>query len=104
MNYLKIFLSFFVIMFFASYVKSETLEELTAKAQNWDSEAQYKLGDIYFNGDGVDKNYKEAFGWYSKSAMKAYVPGEYKTSYMHDYGYGTDKNYKKAFGEIILHH
>ncbi|MCA6073214.1 MAG: sel1 repeat family protein, partial [Endomicrobium sp.] len=30
--------------------------------------AQYNLGVMYANGEGVQQNYKEAVNWYQKSA------------------------------------
>ena len=49
----------------------------TVKAQEkiWlkhDKVAQYNVGNCYYLGKGVEKNYKEAAKWYQKSAEQGY--------------------------------
>lgn len=43
-------------------------EALIAKAQEGDAEAQYQLGLLYFNGQGIIHSWTEAIKWFSLSA------------------------------------
>lgn len=43
-------------------------KELEHKAENGDVAAMYNLGFMYFNGEGVTKNYTEAINWFKKAA------------------------------------
>ena len=42
--------------------------ELKEKAEEGDSEAQVNLGWCYFNGLGIDRDYKKAASWFQKAA------------------------------------
>jgi TPR repeat protein len=44
-----------------------SVSELKAAAEKGDPQAQYELGDAYFYGRGVPKNYTEAERWYKKA-------------------------------------
>ena len=46
------------------------LKETKAKAKKGDAEAQYNLGAMYANGQGVPQDYKEALKWF----RLAYIP------------------------------
>ncbi len=59
--------------------------------------AQYTLGMMYLNGEEVEKDYKQAFDWISKSADKGNVNAQNKLGDLYFYGIGTNKDYKKAF-------
>ncbi|MDR3181596.1 MAG: sel1 repeat family protein [Planctomycetaceae bacterium] len=62
-----------------------------AAKQN-DSVAQYYLGEIYADGNGVPSNRKDAFKWFQKSANDGYVPAQQKLAYYYLNGIGTNKN------------
>lgn len=49
-------------------VMPEIWEQCARLAQNGDSEAQYRLGRMYRDGEIVGKDAKEAFYWFRKSA------------------------------------
>ena len=51
---------------------------------------------MYYSGEGVVKNYKEAFKWYKKAAMQGYAPAQHNLGAMYDKGKGVAKNYKEA--------
>ena len=44
--------------------------ELVKLAENGNADSQYDLGLIYYNGDGVDKNYRKAKDWLGKAASQ----------------------------------
>lgn len=43
------------------------MEELIKKAEEGDVEAQFQLGLAYYNGDGINKNYRKAYYWFQKA-------------------------------------
>lgn len=43
------------------------MEELIKKAEEGDAEAQFQLGLAYYNGDGINKNYRKAYYWFQKA-------------------------------------
>jgi len=45
-------------------------DTLRAKAEQGDADAQYNLGLMYYNGQGVPKDYAEAVKWYRQAADK----------------------------------
>ena len=56
------------------------------------------LGWLYFNGDGVKQDYKEAFKWFKEAGEDTgMLYAAYDLGYMYENGYGTEKDYKKAF-------
>ena len=48
------------------------IELFKQAAEKGFAEAQYKLGECYFEGHGVDRNYKEAVNWFLKAAAQGY--------------------------------
>ena len=58
--------------------------------------AQFNLGIMYDQGQGVDVNYKKAIEWYEKAAKQGHAGAQYNLGAMYDEGKGVDGNYKKA--------
>ena len=52
----------------ASPAFSEDIKALTRKAESGDPEAQYMLGNAYYCGTMVQRNYSEAVKWYRRAA------------------------------------
>lgn len=48
------------------------MEQLVADAEAGDAEAMAKLGRMYHDGDGVEKNYEAARSWYEKAGEAGY--------------------------------
>lgn len=68
------------------------IEELTKLAEQGDVTAQNQLGNCYFQGIGVRKNYDESLKWYLKSAEQGDKDGQYYTALI----YVTKQNYQEA--------
>ena len=66
------------------------------------SEAQYNLGFIYDNGQGVPQNDKEAVKWYRKSAEQGYLDAQNNLGMMYMVGEGVpqDNIYAHAWFNI----
>lgn len=57
-----------VALFSILSMQAQTIDELKAKAEQGLAEAQNKLGDCYYNGEGLAQDYIEAVKWYRKAA------------------------------------
>ncbi|NBQ65468.1 MAG: sel1 repeat family protein [Verrucomicrobia bacterium] len=71
--------------------------ELKEKAEEGDSEAQVNLGWCYFDGLGIDKDYKKAASWFQKAADQNNPWGELNLAICFKEGKGVPKNLLKAF-------
>jgi len=54
--------------------------------------SQTALGDICYDGQGVEKNYYKAKDWHRKAVIQGHDRGQYTLGYMYYYGQGVDKN------------
>lgn len=61
-------------------------------AENGDTEAMYKIGNMYYGGRGVKQNYKKALYWLHKAAEQ----GEADAAFLIGYYYNLQKQYKTA--------
>lgn len=66
------------------------------KAIEGNSDAQYQLGDKYYNGDGVQQSYEQAVLWYAKSAVQGNSWGEFNLAKCFQYGHGLERSLEKA--------
>ena len=53
--------------------EAEKFEQTMTKAKAGDSTAQYNLGNMYYNGEGVQTSYAEAVKWYRKAAEQGHA-------------------------------
>lgn len=51
---------------------------------------------MYYNGDGVSKDYKECLKWYCKAAEQGDIDAQFSLGNMYYYGEGVNLNYEKA--------
>ena len=54
------------------------------------------MGNCYYNGNGVKKDYAKAVEWYRKAAEKGDAGGQYSLGYSYYSGEGVDQDYAKA--------
>jgi TPR repeat protein len=66
------------------------------EAENGNAKTQMKLGDRFLSGDGVEQDYAEAFGWYSKAANQGVALAQLYVGNMYLEGQGVSKNNRKA--------
>jgi TPR repeat protein len=59
--------------------------------------AQYMLGQCYYNGSGVGKDYARAFACYEKAAEQGNAGAQYMLGQCYYNGNGVEQDYKKAF-------
>lgn len=78
------------------YLAKNKLKEVQTKAQNGDLEAQFNLGTMYYFGEYVDKDYKEAIKWWRNIAELGDVRAQFYLGVMYAHGWGVTQNYKEA--------
>jgi TPR repeat protein len=78
----------------------ELYKDITnSKQKNIDSilsKAEYNIGCIYLNGNGVKANSKEAIKWFTKASTKNNCDAVFNLACIHDRGHGVPKNIKEA--------
>lgn len=60
------------------------------------SEAEYRLGALYYEGQGVGRDYQAAFFWLGRAARKGHAPAQYLLGMQHAQGRGTAIDYQVA--------
>lgn len=89
-----IFLSFFCLV---NLAWGETdLRKIKKLAESGDVEAQFNLGFMFDQGQGVPQNYAEAVKWYRKAADQGHADAQYFLGTMYVQGQGVPLNYAEA--------
>ena len=71
-------------------------KEFAALAEQGDVDAQYNIGLMYDNGQGVPQDYKQAVKWYTKAAEQGNAKAQTNLAFMYDNGQGVPQDYKQA--------
>ena len=71
------------------------LQEWTPLAEARKCDAQYNLGIMYYNGQGVPQDYAEAAKWFRLAAEQGDVSAQYNLGVMYDNGKAFLKTTKK---------
>ena len=74
----------------------QALEHLLPAAEAGHAEAQYRLGKMYDDGDGVEQSYEEAARWYQLAADQGDVYAQYNLGVMYENGDGVEQSYEEA--------
>lgn len=82
--------------FFKEKIYEKALKHFTNAAEQGNSDAQYKLGLLYFCGEGVPKDFVEAKKWFETAYKKNNGPATYFLSCMYYNGDGTDVDKNKS--------
>ena len=69
----------------------------TQAAKTGNADAQCSLGDLYYIGNWVRENKKEAHKWYMKAAQQGHAAAQYSYRWDYYYGEGVTQNLKEAF-------
>lgn len=73
------------------------LHYLIAAAEKGNADAQFSIGDLYYNGNcGLNANPEEAFKWYLKSAQQNHPTGLKRVGTRYIDGDGVEKDLDKA--------
>ena len=72
------------------------LKEWRPLAKQGLSQAQYNLGLMYAEGEGVAQDYQEAVRWYRLAAEQDHASGQFSLGAMYIAGHGVPKDYVLA--------
>jgi len=75
----------------------EAFELARPVAESGDREAQFILGWLYYNGQGVERSEETAASWFKKAAEQNHVSAELNLADMYEAGVGVPKSYDEAF-------
>lgn len=84
------------------FVDRNTFEEIKAKAENGDAEAQSNLGYCYLTGNGVAQDYAESAKWYGKAAEQNHAEAQYSLCSCYGNGQGVTRDYVAAYKWCLL--
>lgn len=69
---------------------------LRLAAANGNPSAAFEVGARFAEGKGVRQNFKEAAGWYTKSATQGFALAQYRLATLHERGLGMDEDLARA--------
>ncbi|MBF0311547.1 MAG: sel1 repeat family protein [Magnetococcales bacterium] len=72
------------------------IDQLRMAAEKGDAEAQYKLGVMFENGDGVSQDYKKSVKWFRLAAEQGFLSAQNNLGFMFLEGRGVIQDYKEA--------
>ena len=65
-------------------------------AEKGDAKAQYRLGECYYYGDGISRDFKQAEYWYRKAADNGYARAQVRLGGCYHEGRGVAKDDKQS--------
>jgi TPR repeat protein len=75
---------------------SEEAKRYHLAAEEGDATAQFKLGLLYSDGNGVSRSYSEAYRWYRKAANQGHADAQQHVGFSYYIGEGVKKNFTQA--------
>lgn len=75
---------------------SESFELLAPLAENGDASAQSALAHLYYEGLGVDQDYKTAKKWYELAAKQGHIHAQNNLGCLYENGEGVTQNLEEA--------
>ena len=75
---------------------ADSVEQIRAKAALGDASAQFNIGVMYYEGQGVQQDYNQAAGWYGKAAEQGDAKAQTNLGMMYEKGQGVPQGYSQA--------
>lgn len=70
--------------------------DISWAARGGSEEDQFRIGEKYYWGEGIERNYREAIKWYTMAAERGHKKSQYKLATMYERGDGVYPNYEEA--------
>ncbi|NIO43209.1 MAG: hypothetical protein GTO41_25495, partial [Burkholderiales bacterium] len=67
------------------------ITEYTLAAETGSKDAQYALGAMYHEGEGVNRDHLRAVYWYTQAAQRGHTEAQYWLCIMHREGIGVSR-------------
>jgi TPR repeat protein len=93
------------------YVEDDLDEDFEEKAEIWDLKALYwyekaaalgnvhahfRIGSLYDDGNGIDRDYEKAAHWYRAAAEQGHDWAQFSLGTLYEKGVGVEKNHEQA--------
>ena len=75
---------------------STAFEILLPLAERGNARAQYSLGLMYSNGNGVPQDYEEQMRWYRMAAEQGHAEAQFHVGLLYYFGHGVPQDYELA--------
>ena len=92
-----------MVLLACSTVTKEKFLETKAKAETGNTVAQYNLGSMYWSGEGVLIDHKQAVKWYRKAAEQGNANAQYNLGGMYEVGHGVPEDLVTAYALSLIH-
>ncbi|HDZ56716.1 MAG TPA: sel1 repeat family protein [Pseudomonas xinjiangensis] len=76
------------------------LESCETAAEQGDMQAQFEMGDFYYQGERTERDVEQAIKWFEEASLQGHPAAQYRLGLMHYQGEGVDRNLPQAY--IIL--
>ena len=76
--------------------EAQDIEEIRQAAEQGEAKAQYNLGVMYAEGEGVPEDDRKAVKWYRKAAEQGNAPAQYNLGVKYAKGEGVPEDDRKA--------
>ena len=76
---------------------ADAVSEVRKLAEQGDPEAQFVLGNLYRDGQGVEKDLAQTIAWWEKAAALGYVDAQFALGNIYSGGYGVTKDYVLSY-------
>ena len=80
----------------------KALPEFRVAADQGNAPAQYNLGLMYHDGQGVSRSYIEAAKWFHLAAEQGYAPAQLTLGALYHDGQGVPQNFVESYKWFIL--
>lgn len=90
--------SFLLLVQVSLFAQSTLLEQ----AEQGNVSAQIMIGEMYYTGEGVTQNYKEAFKWFYLAGMQGNINAQVQIGIMYLEGEGEKQDYMGAWSWFRL--
>lgn len=81
---------------------TKDLQTLQTQANQGDTEAQNRLGELYAKGRGVQQDYAQAREWYGKAASQGHPLAQNNLAELYFAGLGVSQDYVRAYMWVDL--
>lgn len=77
--------------------RADSLSEVRTLAEQGDPTAQFVLGNLYRDGQGVEKDLAQTLAWWTKSAELGNVDAQFALGNIYSGGYGVPRDYLLSY-------
>ena len=80
----------------AGGLMGDFVASLEKDAEAGQAEAQFSLGEMYSEGQGVPQDYARAYRWYRQAAAQGHAEAQHSLGELYALGHGPQQSYAKA--------